>query len=234
MKKLSVVVPVYNEGKTVKEILQRVEEVKLSHLDKEIIVVDDGSTDGTREILKTFGAKHLVLYHDKNRGKGAALRTGFERVTGDFIVIQDADLEYDPANYPVLLKPLLEGNADVIYGTRFVGGEAHRILFFWHSVGNKIITTLSNMLTNLNLTDLETGAKAFNRNALDQIAPYLTSNRFGIEAEMTALVARRKLRVYEVGISYCGRTYEEGKKITWRDGLAAVWHILRFNLWNRK
>lgn len=236
MKILSIVVPVYNEKNTIARVLETVEKSDVGDLKKEIIVVDDGSSDGTKEIIKSFEGRkgYRILYQDLNQGKGAALRLGFKHAAGDFIIIQDADLEYHPEEYGLLLKPLLDGRADVVYGSRFLGGPgvAHRALFFWHYVGNRLLTTLSNLLTNLNLTDIETGYKAFTKEALQKIAPRLTANRFGIEPEITAQVAKNRLRIYEVGISYSGRTYEEGKKINWRDGLAAVWHIIKFNLFS--
>jgi len=223
--KLSVIIPVYNEKNTVLELLRRVEAVPLS-LDKEIIVVDDFSTDGTREVLGGLGRPDIkVLFHAKNMGKGSALRTGFSEATGDIVLIQDADLEYDPAEYPGLLAPILDGRADVVYGSRFLGGP-HRVLFFWHSVGNRFLTNLSNMVTNLNLTDMETCYKVFRRDVLRKMT--LKSRRFGFEPEVTVKVASLKCRIYEVPISYAGRDYGEGKKITWKDGLAALWHILRY------
>jgi len=219
-----VVIPVYNEEATLRELIQRVEAVPL---DKEIILIDDCSRDGSREILKEFENREgfQVLYHEKNSGKGAALRTGFAKVTGDVIVIQDADLEYDPRDYPVLLEPIENGRADVVFGSRFLGGP-HRVLLFWHSVGNKALTTLSNMFTNLNLTDMETGYKMFTRQVLDSLT--FTCDRFGFEPEFTSKVARKNFRVYEVPISYSGRDYSEGKKITWKDGVAALWFIVKF------
>lgn len=221
--------PVYNEVDTIEEIISRVNSVAI---DKEIIVVDDCSTDGTRERLKGIiqGQDNLkVLYHNRNRGKGAALRTGFESLTGDVVIIQDADLEYDPIEYPRLLEPILDGRADVVYGSRFLGGP-HRVLFFWHYVGNKFLTLLSNALTNLNLTDIETCYKVFKSKILKDID--LKSNRFGFEPEFTAKVAKMKLRIYEVPISYSGRTYSEGKKITWKDGIVALFQILWYRLFD--
>jgi len=221
---------IYNEEKTLEAILKQIEGVNLQALTKEIVLVDDGSTDKTRDILKNLKNKYKVIYHEKNRGKGAAIRTGFKNTTGDFIIIQDADLEYDPNEYPRLLKPLMDGKADVVYGSRFIGSDSHRVLYFWHNLGNKFLTTLSNIFTDLNLTDMETCYKAFTKEAVAKILPHLTSNRFGIEPELTAEIARNELRIYEVGISYSGRTYIEGKKINWKDGLAAIWHIIKFNL----
>lgn len=224
--KLSVVMPVYNERNTLEEIVRRVMAVEI---DKELIIVDDCSTDGSREILKKV--EHppgiRVFYQEKNMGKGAALARGFQHVNGEIIIIQDADLEYHPREYPMLIEPILDGRADVVYGSRFLGGS-HRVLFFWHYVGNKFLTLLSNMLTNLNLTDMETCYKAFRADLLKKIR--IVSKRFGVEPEITAKVARANARVFEIPISYSGRDYSEGKKIGWKDGLAAVYTILRFNL----
>jgi glycosyltransferase involved in cell wall biosynthesis len=224
-----VVIPVYNELGTIKEIVSRVQAVDL---EKEIIIVDDGSTDGTRELLQEITLSHeniKVLYHDLNQGKGAALRTGFEGATGDIIIIQDADLEYDPREYPVLLEPILDGRADIVYGSRFLGGP-HRVLFFWHYLGNKFLTLLSNALTNLNLSDMETCYKVFRREVLSGIE--LKSNRFGFEPEFTAKVAKKGVRIYETPISYSGRTYAEGKKIGWKDGLKAIVAIIWFRFFD--
>jgi glycosyltransferase involved in cell wall biosynthesis len=226
--RLSVVIPVYNEVRTIEQVVARVRAVPL---EKEILIVDDGSTDGTRQRLEDI-VRHddvKVLYHERNKGKGAALRTGFAAATGDVLIIQDADLEYDPRDYTALLEPILDGRADVVYGSRFLGGP-HRVLFFWHYVGNRVLTLMSNALTNLNLTDMETGYKVFRRDILNDIP--LRSNRFGFEPEFTVKVAKRMLRVYEVPISYSGRTYAEGKKITWRDGIAAIFTILRFRIFD--
>ncbi len=223
--KVSVVIPVYNEEGTIEEIVSRVQAVAL---DKEIIIVDDASTDGTSGHLKKIGRKYdnvKIFCHDSNRGKGAALRTGFQSATGDIIIIQDADLEYDPKEYPTLLEPILDGRADVVYGSRFLGGP-HRVLFFWHYVGNKLLTLMSNALTNLNLTDMETCYKVFRRKVLQDIT--LKSDRFGFEPEFTVKIAKNGFRVYEVPISYSGRGYSEGKKITWKDGVTAVYTMLRF------
>ena len=224
--KISIVIPVYNEEQFVEELIRRVEATPYN---KEIILVDDFSTDRTREILKNYESRSgfKVLYHDRNRGKGAGLRTGFAASTGDIIIIQDADLEYNPSEYGVLLKPILDGQADVVYGSRFMGGS-HRVLFYWHSVGNKFLTTLSNMLSNINLTDMETCYKVFTRQVLDSLN--LKCNRFGFEPEFTAKIARRNFRIYEVPISYSGRDYSEGKKINWKDGVAAIWFIIKFRL----
>jgi len=220
---LSVVMPAYNERGTIEEIIRR---VKATPYRKEIIVVDDASTDGTREWLKALDDPEVrVLFHDRNRGKGAALRTGFAEARGDIVVIQDADLEYDPRDYGRLLQPILDGHADVVYGSRFLGGP-QRVHLFWHRAGNWLVTFLSNMLTNLNLSDMETCYKVFRADVLKKLS--IRSDRFGVEPEITAKVARLGCRVYEVPISYYGRDYSEGKKITWRDGLAALWHIFRF------
>lgn len=226
--KLSIVIPVYNEVATIEELVARVQAVDMA---KEVLVVDDGSTDGTRQRLEQMAATGdvKVLYHPRNRGKGAALRTGFAAATGDVVIVQDADLEYDPRDYDVLLAPILDGRADVVYGSRFLGGP-HRVLFFWHYVGNLILTLFSNALSNLNLTDMETGYKVFRRAILDDLP--LRSNRFGFEPEFTVKIARRRLRVYEVPISYSGRTYEEGKKITWRDGVAAIVTLVRYRFFD--
>lgn len=225
--KLSVVIPVFNEVATIQEILQQVRKVPIA---KEIIVVDDGSTDGTREALRGLSWPDLVvLYHDENRGKGASLRTGFTKVTGDVVLVQDADLEYDPSEYPRLLKPILEDKADVVYGSRF-GGEIHRVLFFWHYVGNRFLTTLSNMFTNLNLSDMETCYKVFRSSLLSRMR--LKSNRFGFEPEFTVKVARLGCRIYEVPVSYHGRGYESGKKITWKDGVNAIGCIVWYRFFD--
>ena len=222
-------IPVYNEVETIKEIVSRVQAVDL---EKEIIIVDDCSTDGTLEHLKKIDQNQenvKVIYHDRNQGKGAALRTGFEVVTGDIVIIQDADLEYDPREYPILLEPILDGRADIVYGSRFIGGP-HRVLFFWHYLGNKFLTLLSNALTNLNLTDMETCYKVFKKEVLDTLK--IKSNRFGFEPEFTAKVAKKRFRIYETPISYSGRTYAEGKKIGWKDGFKAIFAIIWFRLFD--
>lgn len=225
--KLSIVVPVYDERGTIEQVLNRLLEVPY---EKEIIAVDDGSTDGTSEVLDRFSHPEMkILRHEKNMGKGAALRTGFAEVSGDIVIIQDADLEYDPDDYPKLLGPILDNHADVVYGSRFLGGP-HRVLLFWHYAGNKLITLLSNIMTNLNLTDMETGYKVFRAEVVKGLN--LKSERFGCEPEITAKVAKRGYRIYEVPISYYGRTPNEGKKITWKDGIAALLHIIRFRLFD--
>ncbi|MEM9414344.1 MAG: glycosyltransferase family 2 protein [Planctomycetota bacterium] len=226
--KLSVVIPIYNEEATLDQIIERVRAVEV---DKRLVLVDDCSTDGTRELLKKYEADDdcTVLYHEKNQGKGAALRTGFAAAQGDVVLIQDADLEYDPAEYPKLLQPILDGRADVVFGSRFAGGQAHRVLYFWHTMGNRFLTLMSNVFTDLNLTDMETCYKAFRREVIQDIR--IEENRFGFEPEITAKVAKMKdVRIFEVGISYSGRTYDEGKKIGWRDGVRAIWCILKYNV----
>ena len=223
---VSVVIPIYNECRTLEQLLTLVE---AQDVVTEITLVDDGSTDGTRDILKKIEGRDRcrVLYHDRNRGKGAALRTGFAVVTGDVVLVQDADLEYDPADYPALLEPIFSGRADVVFGSRFLGGP-HRVLYFWHYVGNRFLTLLSNMFNNLNLTDMEVCYKVFRRDVLQQLT--LKCDRFGFEPEVTAKVAKLGVRIYEVPVRYYGRTYAEGKKIGWKDGVAALWWIVRFGL----
>ncbi len=239
MPKLSIVIPVFNEGKTIHLILNKIREVKLiADLEKEIVIVNDASSDNTGESIESYRSQNPEMniryfVHEVNQGKGAALRTGIQKATGDYVIIQDADLEYDPQEYNILLKPILDNRADVVYGSRFIGGKPHRILFYWHSIGNRWLTSLSNMLTNLNLTDMETCYKLFRREIIQRVE--LRENRFGFEPEVTAKIARIKgIRIYEVGISYYGRTYEEGKKIGWKDGFRAIYCILKYNLFSRR
>jgi len=235
--KLSILIPAYNEEQTIHLILNKVLEVELlNKLDKEIILVNDCSTDGTEQTIKNYIATHpndqfIYLSHAQNKGKGAALHTGIEAATGDYLIIQDADLEYDPKEYNILLQPMMEGHADVVFGSRFMGGKPHRILFFWHSIGNQFLTFLSNMFTNLNLTDMETCYKLFRTDIIKGLQ--LKEKRFGFEPEVTSKVAKIKnIRIYEVGISYYGRTYEEGKKIGWKDGVRAIYCIVKYSLFN--
>ena len=228
--KLSIVIPCYNERETILEIVKAVRAAPVAQ--KEIIIVDDFSTDGTRDILKSEIAPLVdqIVYHDFNQGKGAALRTGFQSAKGDIVVVQDADLEYDPQEYPTLMDPIVKNRADVVFGSRFMGGQPHRVVYFWHMIGNKFLTLLSNMCTNLNLTDMETCYKMFRREVIQAIK--IEENRFGFEPEITAKVARGGYRIYEVGISYYGRTYAEGKKIGWRDGVRAIFAIIKYNLFS--
>jgi glycosyltransferase involved in cell wall biosynthesis len=227
--KISIIIPVFNEKKSIEEIIKRVQAVDVG-LEKEIIIIDDCSQDGTRQILEKLNYPNMKLFfHSKNKGKGAALQTGFSKAEGDIILIQDADLEYDPKEYHKLLEPILDGRADVVYGSRFLGGP-HRVLFFWHYVGNKILTMLSNMTSNLNLTDMETCYKVFKKEILNKIK--IKSKRFGFEPEVTIKFAKLKCRIYEVPISYSGRDYSEGKKIGWKDGIAAIFHIIRYKFFD--
>ena len=230
MTQLSVIVPCYNERTT---ILQLIEKVRLSPVDsKEIIVVDDGSVDGTRELLQSLeeAASDLkILFHPKNMGKGAALRTGFAAAAGEICIVQDADLEYDPQEFPLVIQPIIDGKADVVFGSRFQSGRPHRVVYFWHRIGNGFLTLLSNIFTDLNLTDMETCYKAFKRDVIQSVR--ICENRFGFEPEITAKISRRNLKIYEVGISYYGRTYSEGKKIGWKDGVRAIYCILKYNIW---
>ncbi len=229
--KLSIIIPCYNEFDTIKQIVNAVRACPVA--EKEIIVVDDCSRDGTRDLLKNEVCSMVdkIIYHDVNQGKGAALRTGFKNATGDVVVVQDADLEYDPQELPMLIEPIKKGKADVVFGSRFMGAQAHRVVYFWHYVGNRLLTLASNMFTNINLTDMETCYKMFRREVIQSIQ--IEENRFGFEPEITAKVAHAGHRIYEVGISYYGRTYAEGKKIGWRDGFRAIYAILKYNLWKR-
>lgn len=233
-KKISIILPVYNEEKFVVKILNKVIKSNTLNLKKEIIIVNDGSTDNTKQKIDNFlkTNKNIIFINQKNNsGKGTSVKLGFLKSTGDIVLVQDSDLEYDPTDYPLLIKPFIKNKADVVYGSRFISNQPHRILFFWHYLANIFLTTLSNILTNLNLTDMETGFKVFNGDIIRSIAPNLRSKRFGFEPEITARIARTKeIKIYEVGISYFGRTYAEGKKIGWIDGIKAVWQIIMFNL----
>ncbi len=226
--KLSIIIPVYNEVSTIEEIVERVKASPVEN--KELILVDDFSTDGTRELLekKLTDQVDKILYQPQNYGKGCALKTGFQHATGDIVIIQDADLEYDPFQYPEMIRPIVENKADVVYGSRFMGAGPHRVVYYWHYIGNRLLTLLSNMFTNINLTDMETCYKAFRRELIQSID--IEENRFGFEPEITAKIAKRRVRIYEIGISYYGRTYNEGKKIGWKDGCKAIWCILKYNL----
>jgi glycosyltransferase involved in cell wall biosynthesis len=230
--KVSIVIPCYNEKNTIEKIVEAARNAPLES--KEIIVVDDGSRDGTQTVLEKKLSRRVdeIIYHPVNRGKGAALRSGFAAASGDIILVQDADLEYSPDEYPLLLEPLISGKADVVIGSRFLGGRPHRVLFFWHMIGNRFLTLLSNMLTNLNLTDMETGYKAFTASLIKSIQ--IEEDRFGVEPEIVAKLARAGCRIYEVGVSYSGRTYREGKKINWKDGVRAIYAILKYNLQSRR
>ncbi|VAX35395.1 Glycosyl transferase, family 2 [hydrothermal vent metagenome] len=230
--KLSVLMPIYNEKEFLEDIVKKVLRQQVVGIDEiELIMVDDCSCDGTIEVVKDLAQKYpqqiQAFYHEHNKGKGAALKTAIGKMTGDICIVQDADLEYDPADYPLVLEPIIQGRADCVYGSRFLGGRSKRVLFFWHSLGNKFLTLLSNMFTNLNLTDMETCYKAFRCDILKSLP--IESSRFGFEPEVTSKIAKKKCRIYEVGISYQGRTYEEGKKITWKDGVQAIWTILKYH-----
>lgn len=229
--KLSIIIPCYNESSTILSLIDAVKQSPIK--DREIIIVDDGSKDGTRDILRELKDPEVrVFFHKANQGKGAALRTGFQEATGDICIVQDADLEYDPQEFPVVIEPILEGKADVVFGSRFQSGRPHRVVYFWHRIGNGVLTLMSNFFTDLNLSDMETCYKAFRREVIQSIN--IRENRFGFEPEVTAKVAKMNLRIYEVGISYYGRTYDEGKKIGWRDGFRAIYCILKYNLWSKR
>jgi glycosyltransferase involved in cell wall biosynthesis len=225
---LSIIIPVYNEVHTIMNVVER---VQATPFEKEILIIDDGSTDGTRDKLKDLNAANIkVILHEQNKGKGAAIQTGWKHASGDILLIQDADMEYDPSDYPQLIEPIVSGKADVVFGSRFLGGGSHRVLYFWHSLGNRFLTLLANMLNDLNMSDMETGYKVFTREVQNSIR--IRSNRFGFEPEFTAKVARKNFRIYEVPISYYGRGYKEGKKITWRDGIAAFFWIVRYRFFD--
>lgn len=231
--KLSIIIPVYNESKTILNLVEKVKKVNIFPIEKEIIIIDDGSRDNTVKVLKNIVEPMVdkIIFKKKNEGKGAAIRTGIKYANGDLVIIQDADLEYDPEEYKIMLKPILDNKADVVFGSRFMGGSPHRVHFYWHSVGNRFLTTLSNVFTNLNITDMETCYKLFKKDIIKSIK--IEENRFGIEPELTAKVARKNCRIYEVGISYYGRSYEEGKKINWRDGFRAIYVILKYGILKR-
>lgn len=229
--KLSIIIPCYNESSTILSLIDAVKQSPVT--DREIIIVDDGSKDGTRDILGEMNDPEVrVIFHKANQGKGAALRTGFQEAIGDICIVQDADLEYDPQEFPLVIQPILEGKADVVFGSRFQSGRPHRVVYFWHRIGNGVLTLMSNFFTDLNLSDMETCYKAFRREVIQSIR--IRENRFGFEPEVTAKVAKMNLRIYEVGISYYGRTYDEGKKIGWRDGFRAIYCILKYNLWAKR
>lgn len=231
MKKLTILIPAYNEEKTIQTVINAVLAVKLPNWSKEIIVVNDASTDETKSKLAKFARQVKIINHETNQGKGAALKTGIEKSTGDYLVVQDADLEYNPEEFPLLLEPVEKSNADVVYGSRFISNRPHRVLYFWHSLGNMILTTYSNMLTNLNLTDMETGYKLFEGKLIRRLGKQLETKRFGFEPEITARIAKEKeIKIYEVGISYKGRTYKEGKHIGWKDAVKAFWEVTKYNL----
>lgn len=229
--KLSIIIPCYNESSTIISLIQAVKQSPVKN--REIIIVDDGSKDGTRDILGALIDPEIrTIFHKSNQGKGAALRTGFREATGDICIVQDADLEYDPQEFPIVIQPIIEGKADVVFGSRFQSGRPHRVVYFWHRIGNGVLTLMSNFFTDLNLSDMETCYKAFRREVIQSIN--IRENRFGFEPEVTAKVAKMNLRIYEVGISYYGRTYDEGKKIGWKDGFRAIYCILKYNLWSKR